>query len=114
MAATLAPRAVIENASPTSRKPGFARPMTNPSYQRIVFSRRRSSTATSAILRLLEVDESGEDDAATVRKWGESVNGRGPATPDYTSSDSGVDVPLSLPLTIRCECGHTSYVEAGR
>ena len=49
MAATLAPNAVTEKASPTSRKPGLARPMTKPSYHRIVFSKRRSSTATSAM-----------------------------------------------------------------
>src|SRR5215467_8378021 len=53
MAATLAPSAVTENARPTSRNPGLARPMTKPSYHLIVFRRRRSSTATSAIEDLL-------------------------------------------------------------
>src|SRR6476660_1977131 len=48
IAATLAPSAPTEKPIPTIRKPGFARPITNPSYQRIVFSRRRSSTETSA------------------------------------------------------------------
>src|SRR6478735_10928492 len=53
MAATFAPSAVTEYARPTRRKPGLARPMTNPSYHLIVFSRRRSSTATSAMEDLL-------------------------------------------------------------
>src|SRR3972149_7051815 len=48
-AATQPPRAMMEPQSPMSRKPGFAIPITNPSHQRIVLSRRRSSTATSAI-----------------------------------------------------------------
>src|SRR6478735_4045064 len=53
MAATFAPSAVTEYARPTRRNPGLARPMTNPSYHLIVFSRRRSSTATSAMEDLL-------------------------------------------------------------
>src|ERR1044072_1453791 len=43
------PRAMIDPQRPMSRNPGLASPMTNPSHQRIVLRRRRSSTATSAM-----------------------------------------------------------------
>src|SRR6476646_8093828 len=72
MAATFAPSAVTEYARPTRRNPGLARPMTNPSYHLIVFSRRRSSTATSAMEDLLSglwspAEEDGKRDDSKER-----------------------------------------------
>src|ERR1700756_1995404 len=42
------PRSTTEKPSEPSRKPGFARQMTNPSYHRSVFRSWRSSTTASA------------------------------------------------------------------
>ena len=72
MAATFAPSAVTEYARPTRRNPGLARPMTNPSYHLIVFRRRRSSTATSAMEDLLSglwspAEEDGKRDDSKER-----------------------------------------------
>src|SRR6266849_7016165 len=53
IAAPQPPRSITENPSDPSRKPGFARQITNPSYQRSVFRSWRSSTTASATLYLL-------------------------------------------------------------
>src|SRR5437588_10125724 len=45
------PRSTTEKPSDPSRKPGFARQITNPSYQRSVFRSCRSSTTASATVR---------------------------------------------------------------
>src|SRR5712691_2440578 len=49
------PISSTELPSDPSRKPGFARQMTNPSYQRSVFRSWRSSTTASATVYLLLV-----------------------------------------------------------
>src|SRR5713101_3765505 len=48
IAAPQPPRSSTEKPSDPSRKPGFARQITNPSYQRSVFRRWRSATTASA------------------------------------------------------------------
>src|SRR6266852_3490116 len=50
IAAPQPPRSITENPSDPSRKPGFARQITNPSYQRSVFRSWRSSTTASATI----------------------------------------------------------------
>src|SRR5437773_3946392 len=47
------PRSSTDQPSDPSRKPGFARQITNPSYQRSVLRRCRSSTIATATAHLL-------------------------------------------------------------
>src|SRR5260221_12462970 len=49
MAAHFGPSVTTEPAKPASKKPGLHNPTTKPSHQCIVFNRRRSSTAISAM-----------------------------------------------------------------
>src|SRR5437899_2432820 len=49
MAAHFGPSVTTEPARPASKKPGLHNPTTKPSHQCIVFNRRRSSTAISAM-----------------------------------------------------------------
>src|SRR5213080_1673009 len=51
------PMSKTDQPSDPSRKPGFARQITNPSYQRSVFRSSRSSTTASATLHLLVVSQ---------------------------------------------------------
>src|SRR3989442_6438499 len=51
------PISSTEKPSDPRRKPGFARQITNPSYQRSVFRSWRSSTTASATLYLLLVGQ---------------------------------------------------------
>src|SRR6476646_6200555 len=54
-AAPQPPRSNTDQPSDPSKKPGFARQITNPSYQRNVLRRCRSSTAATATTHLLVV-----------------------------------------------------------
>src|SRR2546428_3304270 len=67
-AAPQPPMSRTDQPSDPSRKPGFARQITNPSYQRSVFRSSRSSTTASATLYLLVVGQAaaGLGRAATV------------------------------------------------
>src|SRR6266571_9070913 len=71
------PISTTEKPSDPSRKPGFARQMTNPSYQRSVFRSWRSSTTASATVYLLLVATPRADvgRAAKVAPGPESFNG---------------------------------------
>src|SRR6058998_2766140 len=51
------PMSRTDQPSDPSRKPGFARQITNPSYHRSVFRSSRSSTTASATLYLLVVGQ---------------------------------------------------------
>src|SRR5438067_11838575 len=69
------PMSTTDQPSEPSRKPGFARQITNPSYQRSVFRSWRSSTIASATLYLPVVWIGGtqlfgpRSESNTCRRW---------------------------------------------
>src|SRR6266566_4253066 len=77
IAAPQPPMSRTDQPSDPSRKPGFARQITNPSYHRSVFRSSRSSTTASATLYLLVVSQAaaGLGRAATVAPGRDTCNG---------------------------------------
>src|SRR6266480_2266074 len=77
-AAPQPPMSRTDQPSDPSRKPGFARQITNPSYQRSVFRSSRSATTASATRYLLFVSQAAAGvggRAATVTPGQNTFNG---------------------------------------
>src|ERR1043166_3727620 len=105
------PMSSTELPSDPSRKPGFARQMTTPSYPRSVFRSCRSSTTASATFPPL-VFGNEEPATAITGRANEANTCRSdfqrPAAPPYNRCR--VHRP---PITITCECGATRGVPYG-
>src|SRR5437763_3202249 len=95
------PMSSTDHPRDPSRKPGFARQMTNPSYQRSVLRSCRSSTTASATVYLLLVRQIW-DRAAKVTPVSKTFNA--------PYNRFGMRRP---PITIRCECGESRDVAYG-
>src|SRR4249920_638319 len=88
-AAPQPPMSSTDQPSEPSMKPGFARQITNPSYQRSVFRSWRSSTTASAMLYLPLVHEA-------LANWGARAN----VTPARTSFNARGQLSPRLRRTI--------------
>src|SRR2546423_2751844 len=110
------PRSSTENPSEPSKEPGFARQITNPSYQRSVFRSWRSSTIASATFP----PHSRQYKAPPRQYPGRAVEGntspghfqRRPSRSGRTAAYNrfGLHRP---PITISCECGEKREVAYG-
>src|SRR6058998_1045268 len=109
------PISTTDQPSDPSRNPGFARQITNPSYQRSVFRSWRSSTIASATLYLPVVWIGGtqlfgpRSESNTCRRWFQLRRSHVPGEMRRTMT------PMSKPpITIKCECGETKSVAYGQ
>ncbi len=118
-AAPQPPRSSTDQPSEPSMKPGFARQMTNPSYQRSDFrSWRSSTTATptpaspataSAMLPPLVHESSSTGARANLTPFRARFNTRpGRAAAPYNRLEMA-----RPPITITCECGEIKRVPYG-
>src|SRR6266567_4182279 len=97
IAAHLGPSVTTEPARPASKKPGLHNPTTKPSHQCIVFNRRRSSTAISAMGFLRGACREA------------AILPNGVAACRARRNNPTVNVPI----LVNCQCGHTTSASAG-
>src|SRR5437868_6421287 len=113
IAAPQPPRSSTEKPSDPSRKPGFARQITNPSYQRSVFRSWRSSTTASATFPPLRRPDHRAMQARAAERNTCLGHFQRPAKPSgqpRRTIGCGLGKP---PITIKCDCGETRDVAYG-
>src|SRR5436190_11866917 len=105
------PRSRTDQPSDPSRKPGFARQITNPSYQRSFLSRCRSSICATAIARpprtLGGTPGATYNTVRSTIQWG--CRGRNVPEPPLTIEH----MASRPPIKIDCECGEGRSVPYG-